>query len=248
MLELWQTVATPWPSLFPGTSASPRRVWSARLEATLLSARLPPKDGLASGLRVVCPVPDAQDGDAEVQLVQALRRGDPGAAGLLWDRYAAPVRRVVQRAMGRTDADDLVQEVFLRLFAKLPSLRDPSALRAFVFTVTSSVVASEIRRRRVRRFFGLTQQGELPDVPSAPRDDDNRELLQHIYGVLDRAHPQERLAFVLRNLEGLEVTEVAQALGISLATTKRRLARMHARIHRALSANPDFAGLLRGKT
>jgi RNA polymerase sigma-70 factor, ECF subfamily len=189
----------------------------------------------------------------DVQLVQALRARRPDAAGILWDRYSRLVRRVVQRAFGpsSSDVDDLVQDVFMRVFNHVDTLREPEALRGFILTVTSSIIASEMRRRKVRRFLGLTRGGDLPDVPGLVRDDDSRELLTRVYAVLDRAPTEERMAFVLHNLEGLELVDVARSLEISVATVKRRITRVQDRLSRAVRSDPEFArglGLLEGNS
>jgi RNA polymerase sigma-70 factor (ECF subfamily) len=72
-------------------------------------------------------------------------------------------------------------------------------------------------------------------------DTDAREALARFYAILDRVNPKDRSAFVLRFMEGLELTEVAAALGLSLATTKRRLARVWAKVVLLVERDPLLA-------
>lgn len=150
---------------------------------------------------------------------------------LLWDRFSQLVRGLLRRSLGpERDVEDHVQEVFLRFFGQLREIRDPAAARSYLVGITVRVSRSELRRRRIRRWLHLTDDGELPDAPAPPCDEAAREALARLYRILDRVDDEARLAFVLRHVEGLELTEVAAALGTSLATTKRRLAKVTARV------------------
>jgi len=105
----------------------------------------------------------------------------------------------------------------------------------------------ELRRRWVRRCMtlgvnediGVEQRVEHPN-PEA------RQAVSRLYGILDRLGSEERLAFVLRFIEGMELTEVAAALGLSLATTKRRLVRARARFDHHIARDPGLAPYLSG--
>ena len=170
----------------------------------------------------------------DAALALAAAAGQPGAAEMVWDRFAPLVRGLARRSLGPDrEVDDHVQEVFLRLFAELDALRDPAALRSFVVGITVRVLRSELRRRRLRRWLRLTEAGELPDNAAPPRDEAAREALRRLYRILDGIDDDARLAFALRFIEGLELADVAAALGASLATTKRRLAKVTARVFAA---------------
>lgn len=183
---------------------------------------------------------ETKEDDAE--LVRLVIERNPRATTLLWKRFAPSVRSVIRRAIWPNgDVEDLVQDVFVLLFRKLPTLREPTALRAFVFAVSASVAASELRRLRVRRWLRLTGDGELPERASAARDDDGREALAKIYSVLGKVGDRDRMTFVLRTLEGLELPDVASAMNMSVATVKRRVARVHEQIEREVHRDPALA-------
>lgn len=181
---------------------------------------------------------------ADGLLLKAIGEGSPQAAGELWDRFSPLVRRVIRRSVNTNDVEDLVQDVFLRVFRRVGTLRDPLALRAYVLRVTSSVIVSDIRHRKVRRFLGLTHQGNLPESPGAPFDDENREALSRLYAVLHRCSHEERMSFMFKNVEGMELSEVADTLALSVATVKRRLAKVHERLTRAVGDDAQMAAAL----
>ncbi len=178
---------------------------------------------------------------ADVELARRVRTGEPGAAGALFDRFGPLVNRVLLRLLGGgTDHDDRVQEAFLEILRSVRALRDDGALRAWVTTVTVRVARAEIRRRRVRRMFFLSDDHETVPEPSLEEDPAARAAVRATYRVLDAMPTEERLAFALRFLHGEELTDVALACGCSLATVKRRLVKAEARFLEAARNDPDL--------
>lgn len=161
-------------------------------------------------------------------VVGLLLEGDPRAPRVVWQRFAPMVHRMLKRAFGPDhDIDDLVQEVFLVLFDRVGTLREPKALRAFIISITAHTIRRELRRKTAARWLHL---GETTSARAREADLDSREALVRLYGILDRLGADDRTAFALRFLEGLELIEVAHAMGVSLATTKRRLTHAWSRI------------------
>ena len=174
----------------------------------------------------------------DAAIARSLIEGDRRAPRLAWHRFAPMVHRMLKRAFGpEVEIDDLVQEVFLTLFRRVHTLREPQALQAFVISITAHMIRYELRRRKALRWLRF---GDPPtEVPVADVDLDSREAVVRLYRILDRQDSVDRTVFVLRHLEGLELVEVSRALGISLATTKRRLARAWRRV--AVRARRDGA-------
>jgi RNA polymerase sigma-70 factor (ECF subfamily) len=174
---------------------------------------------------------------ASAELVRGVVAGHPAAAAALWSEYGGLVYRIAERAMGSPhDAEDVTQDVFLSLFKKLGGLRDPGALRSFVVSVTIRIVKWRLRGRRLRQWMAPTRSGLLPDLPSRGVDAD--QALARFYSLLDRLPVEDRMAFVLRRVDGLLLDEVALAMGLSLATVKRRLCRADAELSRLMEAEP----------
>lgn len=184
--------------------------------------RTEPRLAVLRGLR--------RDDVDDATLATEAAAGDSAAAGAVWDRYSGLVRGVLRRSLGDRDVDDHVQEVFLRFFNCVAELRDPAALRCFLIGIAMRVAGTELRRRRVRRWLSFGPTEDLPERATAPLDATAREALLRLYAILDKCDPDTRLLFTARYVERLELTEVATVFGVSLATVKRRLARVSDRV------------------
>jgi RNA polymerase sigma-70 factor (ECF subfamily) len=197
--------------------------------------------GPRAPLRIVAREADAHPED--LHLAEALAAGESWAATATWNKHAPMVFRFLNRALGpHGEVEDLAQEVFLRVFSSVRKLRDPNALRSFVFSVAIRTLKLELRRRRVRRILRLSDWGDLPEPSVGAVDAESRQALRRFYGILDRLSAQERAAFVLRHLEGMKLEEIVDALGVSLATVKRRLDRGSDVVSRLVAQDPALAG------
>jgi RNA polymerase sigma-70 factor (ECF subfamily) len=174
---------------------------------------------------------------ADADLVHALRRGDASAAEALFDRYAPYVERLLARALGAdSELADVLQEVFVRAYRAIHTLKDAAALKGWLTTLTLFTARAHIRARTRRSWLRFVDWHQLPELPPVPEDPQARDTLIHLHQILDRIPADQRIAFVLRFVEGMELTEVASACGVSLATVKRRLDRAQARFERLAHA------------
>jgi RNA polymerase sigma-70 factor (ECF subfamily) len=186
----------------------------------------------------------AQGGDAA--LVRAAGHGDRHASAEIWRKYRALVRSRMGRSIGEHDIEDHIQDVFLGLFENLCRLRNPDALRAFILGIVVRVAGSELRRRHHRRWLVLSETGVLPE-PRWLGDDrmDAREILRRFLGIVERLGPDAGRVFEMRYVEDRDVAEVAEAVGVSLATTKRRLAGVSSRFLAMTRRDPVLTEFLR---
>ncbi len=178
-------------------------------------------------------------------IVRGIADGKESAATALWSRYGRLVYRLAERALGSPhEAEDLTQDVFVCLLAKVGGVRDAAALRSFVVSVTIRTLKWQLRRKRRRQWWvNLTQTGGLPEVAVQGTDVD--EALQRFYGLLDRLRPDDRIIFVLRRVDGMQLQGVADATGHSLATVKRRLVKADAQLARWMEREPLLVAFLR---
>lgn len=174
-------------------------------------------------------------------LARALMAGEAWAIPATWNRFAPVVYGIASRALGwENDAEDITQEVFFRLFARVHTLKDPNAFRSFVVSFAIRIVKWELRRRRVRRFVHLADSGELPDAPVSAADTESRQVLRRFYDVLDQLSARDRLVFSLRYLEAMTLEEVAIAMDLSLSTIKRTMTHASARISTWIASDPEL--------
>ncbi len=180
-------------------------------------------------------------------LAEGLIAGESWAATAVYKKHGRMVFRFIHRALGVTgDAEDLTQEVFLQVFSKVRDLRNPRALKSFVFSVAVRVLKWELRSRRTRRFFLVLGVEQYPEPAVSELDAESRQAIQRLYAILDRLRIQERVAFVLRHVEELKLEEIGEALGVSLATVKRRLERATRIVSREMEQDPTLAPYSRG--
>lgn len=162
-------------------------------------------------------------------LVAALVRGDGAAWTVLVERFGRDVERLVTGALGiDVDIDDIVQDVFVRVMERIHQLRDPAALKGWISSVAVFAARGHIRRRRRWRWIRFLAPSDIPDIPATTASPESHAILRATYKVLNGLPENERLAFSLRFISEMELTEVAAACGVSLATIKRRLSRAEA--------------------
>jgi RNA polymerase sigma-70 factor (ECF subfamily) len=165
---------------------------------------------------------------SDAELVAAIVKGETAALGVVWDRYSPAVRAVLRSSLGvDNDVEDLLQEVFIGFLRGAARLRSADSLRGYLIGVAVRLVMGELRRRRVRRWVLLLPNEQLAEAPElAPlHDSDASDALRALYRVLDRMSARRRLAFVLRHVQGLDVTEAARLMDISESTLKRETRR-----------------------
>jgi RNA polymerase sigma-70 factor (ECF subfamily) len=189
------------------------------------------------------PTGPEDQGQRELRLAQTLLRGEREAAGELWDHFAPLVRALLVRAVGaEPDIEDAMQEIFLRVFHKGRSLRDPALLRSYVVAVTVHYIRSEFRKR-ARRSVRIERGARPVPQPSvtyaaAPL------AVRALYRALERLPAEERLAFVLRFFEAADIVEGAALAHVSVATFKRRLLSAKKRLWTLTGEDPVLAPYL----
>jgi RNA polymerase sigma-70 factor (ECF subfamily) len=167
---------------------------------------------------------------SDAQLLELVRSGAPQAGRLVFDRFAPDVQRLVWHVFGPDpEHDDVVQMAFERIFDSMHKVRDGSRLRSWVASVTVNVARSELRRRRLRRTFFPARSSDEPLELWHVDDHEGRELVRRTYALLERMPAQERIALVLKHMDGYPIEELAAVCECSLATVHRRLAKARRR-------------------
>ena len=158
-----------------------------------------------------------------------------------WDEvvrtHSARVYRLAYRLTGNPhDAEDLTQEVFVRVFRSL-STYTPGTFEGWLHRITTNLFLDSARRRQRIRFEGLGQEvaGRLPGGDPTPAQVfDDRHLDGDIQAALRDLAPEYRVAVVLCDIEGLSYEEIAAALGVKLGTVRSRIHRGRAQLRAAL--------------
>ena len=187
----------------------------------------------------------------EASLLDGLRGGDESAYETLILRYEQPVFSLVSRLVDDpTDAADVVQEVFLKVFRKVASFRGESSLKTWIFRIAVNEAHNQRRwfGRHKRREVGLDPlPGEaqgysdwIEDPGRSPLDVAlDHETQEFIEAALKGVNPAFRAALVLREIEGLSYDEIAEILEISLGTVKSRILRGREALRKSLAGRME---------
>lgn len=185
------------------------------------------------------------------RLLCALQSGDAAAYEKLLQRYQSPVYNLAWRLLNDpSDAADIVQEVFLKVFRNLEGFRNQSSLRTWIYRI--AVNEAHNRRRwsfRHRRgetsleaFFDHSESRERPLVDASESPFDfamNREAQLLMEEGLAAVSPVFRTALVLRELDELSYEEIAEVLEVSVGTVKSRILRGREALRRYLTSRLD---------
>jgi RNA polymerase sigma-70 factor, ECF subfamily len=182
--------------------------------------------------------PDSMVTPTDAALVIAARAGDPRAREDLCRRHMRLVVGLAQRILaGREAADDVVQDAFVEAFQGLDRLQNPQAFSSWLCSIVVRRAGKYLRRARLLTRLGLRSTLDVDPNSligqNAPADVIHE--LRAVYSIIAGLPPEERVALVLRRVDGMELQEIATHMGLSLATIKRRLSAAEARLERALS-------------
>jgi RNA polymerase sigma-70 factor (ECF subfamily) len=160
----------------------------------------------------------------DLGVLRKAQRGDERAFSIIVRTYETPVFNYVLRLVGgdRALAEDLTQEVFLRVYQGLPKFSLRCKFTTWLFQVTKNRVLDELRasERRPRHLVALDDIAPL-EVMDAPIE--RGETVDALWRAIEALNPDLKMALLLRDVAGLSYTEIADSLEITLATVKWRI-------------------------
>ncbi len=186
-------------------------------------------------------------------LVAQARAGDPEAFRLIFGRHSKPVLAFIYNLLGsRTQAEELLQETFVRAYRRLGTIRDESRLSTWLFGIARNVVREAIKRKYVENFpvsleelepMSLRAGGPAPDEPLL-----TNELSRAIRAALSGLSEDGRAVFVLKIIHNMRYEEISRITGASVGKLKTDLHRarlqMRQRLQRYLGeASPGMRGV-----
>jgi RNA polymerase sigma-70 factor (ECF subfamily) len=183
------------------------------------------------------------------EVLRRARRGDERAFAQVVDAYGGLVLNVAFRmSRDRQEAEDLAQEVFLRLFRVFPRYDPERPFTPWLRRVTTNLLinlTSGEKRRRRRQTASLDSlreaAGELPEDPGAPGGPSGAmrsERAEHLNRAILCLKPEQRAVLALHYYEGRSYEQIAEDLALPLGTVKNRLFRARESLARALGGEP----------
>ncbi len=166
----------------------------------------------------------------ERDLVERYRRADPEAFDEFYRQFSAMIYNLCLRQSGAPEtAQDLSQEIFLKIFRSLARFRSQSSLKTWAYRIAINHCRSRRGRRRLEAVSLTRDDGEVIDVADPRRGPEDRALAASESERLARAlldvEPRFREAVVLRDLEDLNYQEIAEVLRVPIGTVRSRIAR-----------------------
>ena len=183
---------------------------------------------------------------AEVLLVDRARNGDAAAFGELITRYERRVYRMARQITQiDEDAEDVLQETFLKAFEHLDSFQGQSKFYTWLTRIAVNESLMKLRKRKSDRSVSLDENIETEEDPivreiavwdETPEQQYSQEELREILNkAIDSLKPIFRTVFILRDVEELSTEETAEALGLSIAAVKSRLLRARLQLRERLT-------------
>jgi RNA polymerase sigma-70 factor, ECF subfamily len=213
--------------------------------------RLSPEEGHSSDPPAVTPVTDLESstlpapaladprprvaaalGD-DVQLIAACRRGEARAMERLYHQFKRRVFGMAHRIVGASDAEEVAQEVFVRVFRGLAAFRGDSALSTWIYRLTVNASLSHLAKRGRRKEVGDDGLTEVAAPPIAERDS---ALAARIEAALEQLPAGYRAILVLHDVEGLSHEECSAILECRVGTCKSQLHKARAKMRELLGA------------
>jgi len=184
-------------------------------------------------------------------LVSSAKKGDAEAFAFLARYYWAPIYRMVyHRVRSRMDAEDITQDVFITAFKRVKSLNEESKFRSWLYTVAINRVRDHMRKRKLLNLMGFSAPKQADDIeqqgisegPNAFEKVLRKDFWNEVENFLSELSRFEREVFILRFMDQLSISEIAEVMGKGQSTIKTHL-------YRALKkfrAEPRFRTFLEG--
>jgi RNA polymerase sigma-70 factor (ECF subfamily) len=187
---------------------------------------------------------------SELAAIERVRAGDTDAFRLLVERHSRAVFRLAYRMTGNEqDAEDMVQETFLRAYRQIGSFDSRAQFNTWLYRIATNCSLDLLRSRARRREMQEPEAGDgappvefAADSPSPERLAFSGQVRMRVKAALAQLSPVEQAAFILRHFEGVSIGEISKALGRPNAATRQSVFRAADKLRRALE---PLAGSIR---
>lgn len=175
---------------------------------------------------------------SDAAIVQRVLDGDVEAFGVLVDRHHERATRFAERMLGtRADAEDVVQDAFLRAYRFLPNYQERERFEGWLFRILTNQcrTAAARRRRHALPFAEVREREAIERSPAPDRAAERSAVRQDIERALARLDPLQREAFLLKHVEELSYEEIAAMTGLGVSALKMRVKRACERLRALLT-------------
>jgi len=171
------------------------------------------------------------------RVINACQEGDRDAFRVLFETYKDKVYSIAVYSSGgdATFADDVTQQIFLKLFTAIKQFRGDSEFTTWLYRLVVNACMDERRRRRRLLPFGEVFAMKHPSENPQEKQYGKTEVAEAVRSAIAQLKPKFRLPILLKYIEGLSYEEIAQVMGCSKGTVASRLNRGHGQLAKRLS-------------
>lgn len=222
---------------------------TATLEQDGSSADTPLDEGDDQGVDQASAPAAAPPDPARAQFLQTLQRAKEGDLKAFEEIFQLYHRRIYNAVYGMLgdpdDAQDVTQDVFMRLHDALPTLRADEAFSTYLYRIALNLCRDRARRKKRVRFqsmdtprtdeSGESEPMEFPDLAKLPEETiTNEELQRRVREAVQTLSADHKAVIMMHHFQGMEVNDIARILAVPTGTVKSRLARGRDQLHRKL--------------
>lgn len=179
---------------------------------------------------------------SDEQLIAKFQQGDLSAFDQIVERYQGQLINFVGRLLNdRNAAEDIVQETFLRVYRNKHRYKEIARFSTWIYTIAGNLARTELRRRKIRNFFSISQRGEgekdyeIPDTDiDVEKSVEGSLVKEMILREVMKLPVYFREVIILRDLQDLSYEEISQILNVPLGTVKSRVNRGRSQIQKRL--------------
>ncbi len=171
-------------------------------------------------------------------LFEISENNDEDAFRILFERYSGRLFNLIYRMIQHyEDSNDLLQEVFIRVYRNRQKCFGMKNFRGWIYTVALNLARDYLRLRRRRQEIVLDEKRERTSRGDLLKNSENAEIRKKILDAMKKLNVKYRAVFTLRDIQGMSYEAIAKALRIREGTVKSRLNRARLRIARELEGN-----------
>jgi RNA polymerase sigma-70 factor (ECF subfamily) len=187
--------------------------------------------------------PGRGDPPGTAALVDGCRRGEPQAQGALYRAYRSQILGHLYRLLGGPhDLEDALQDTFVEAFRSIGKFRGDAKLSTWLHGIAVHIALRRLRSRgRQPREAAVDESALAADAMQA-RDLEARRQVARVFAILEHLPPKKRVVFVLHEIDGLPLTDIAQMVGAPQITVRTRLHYARKEFFRRVAQDPAFDG------
>lgn len=186
------------------------------------------------------------------ELVKRCQQNDHQAFRALVDRYKHRIHWLVRRMVGGPDAEDLTQDVFLRVYQAMPNFQGRSSFKTWIYRIAHNLCITELKKRGRRgEHLSIEEEGEekvhwlMPESHGGLEEEiEKRDLSNSVWNLVDELPTPYRTALTLFYVQQARYEEIAEIMNIPMGTVKTYIRRGRLRLRDLMLAQPDIAGIV----